>query len=86
MEKEKQEKKEKQAEQGKQEEKERSLEETFGDLDEIILSLEDPEISLEESFSMYQKGMELLKSCNEKIDTVEKKILMMNGDGGLDEF
>ena len=31
-------------------------------------------------------GMTLLKSCNEKIDTVEKKILIMNGDGGLDEF
>ena len=35
---------------------------------------------------MYQKGMTLLKICNEKIDTVEKKILIMNGDGGLDEF
>ncbi len=66
--------------------KELSLEEAFGQLDEIILDLENPEISLEDSFAMYQKGMELLKSCNEKIDTVEKKILMMNGDGGLDEF
>ena len=25
-----------------------------------------------ESFGLYQKGMEMLKLCNEKIDTVEK--------------
>ncbi len=30
--------------------------------------------------------MKLVQSCKEKIDTVEKKILIMNGDGGLDEF
>ena len=32
------------------------------------------------------EGDELVQSCKEKIDTVEKKILIMNGDGGLDEF
>ena len=56
------------------------------ELDGILKALDGEEISLEDSFAMYQKGMALLKSCNEKIDTVEKKILIMNGDGGLDEF
>ena len=56
------------------------------ELDAILKALDGEEISLEDSFAMYQKGMTLLKSCNEKIDTVEKKILIMNGDGGLDEF
>ena len=49
-------------------------------------TLEGDDISLEESFALYQKGMKLVQSCKEKIDTVEKKILIMNGDGGLDEF
>ena len=39
-----------------------------------------------ESFTVYQKGMELLKYCNESIDKVEKKVLVLNGEGKLDEF
>lgn len=63
-----------------------SLEQAFEQLDAMLNQLESREIPLEESFQLYQKGMTLLKICNEKIDTVEKKILIMNGDGGLDEF
>lgn len=67
-------------------EKEPTLEACMQELDGILKALDSEEISLEDSFAMYQKGMALLKSCNEKIDTVEKKILIMNGDGSLDEF
>ena len=67
-------------------EKELTLEECMQERDAILKALDGEEISLEDSFAMYQKGMTLLKICNEKIDTVEKKILIMNGDGGLDEF
>lgn len=63
-----------------------SLEQAFKQLDAMLDQLESREIPLEESFQLYQKGMTLLKICNEKIDTVEKKILIMNGDGGFDEF
>ena len=48
--------------------------------------LESRDISLEESFAMYQKGMDLLKQCSKKIDTVEKKMLKVNEDGELSEF
>lgn len=68
------------------EKEELTLEESFAKLEEMLEKLEDRELPLEESFQLYQKGMELLKACNEKIDLVEKKILVMNGDGGLDEF
>lgn len=63
-----------------------SLEEAFGMLDEITRSLEKEDISLEDSFSAYKKGMDLLKICNDKIDQVEKKVLVLNKEGGLDEF
>lgn len=63
-----------------------SLEEAFGMLDEIARSLEEESISLEDSFSAYKKGMDLLKICNDKIDQVEKKVLVLNEEGGLDEF
>ena len=62
------------------------LEEGFRKLEEIIAALEKEDISLEESFQEYQKGMELLKKCNDAIDQVEKKVLVLNGNGEADEF
>ena len=53
---------------------------------EEAFELERADVSLEESFLIYQTGMKLLKECSEKIDTVEKRMLMMNEDGGLSEF
>ncbi len=63
-----------------------SLEKSFEKLESIIETLENPEISLEDSFKEYEKGMGLLKQCNEQIDKVEKKIQILNENGGIDEF
>lgn len=63
-----------------------SIEETFTRIDELIAQLESPEIGLEDSFQVYEEGMKLLKSCNEQIDRVEKKVLVLSGDGGFDEL
>ena len=64
----------------------RSIEEAFEAMDEMIERLESREITLEESFSLYQQGMELLKYCGGKIDTVEKKMLQMDENGEVSEF
>lgn len=63
-----------------------SLEEAFAQLDEVIAHLETEEITLEESFKEYNRGMKLLQNCNQAIDKVEKKVLQINENGGLDEF
>ena len=63
-----------------------SLEEAFVQIEEVIAHLETEEIILEQSFQEYNRGMQLLKHCNETIDQVEKKVLQINEDGGLDEF
>ena len=68
------------------EEKEISLEEAFTRLQETIENLEKDDVTLEQSFQEYQKGMLLVKKCNEIIDKVEKKVLVLNEDGGTDEF
>ncbi len=70
----------------KQEMEELTLEESFEKLEEILEALESREITLEESFQTYAKGMELLKQCNEKIDTVEKKMQLINEEGELSDF
>ena len=65
---------------------ERPLEEMFTELDLLAGKLEDRETSLEDSFRLYRQGMELLKLCSEKLDTVEKKMLQLNEDGTFSEF
>ena len=56
------------------EKQEATLEESFGELEKILQELDKSDISLEESFDLYTKGMELIKVCNSKIETVEKKL------------
>ncbi len=66
--------------------KNQTLEDAFGQLEAVIGRLESEEIPLEEAFRVYSEGMELLQFCNASIDAVEKKVLKINEDGGLDEF
>lgn len=56
----------------------KSLEDYFEELEEIIKKLEDEEISLEESFKLYQDGMKLVKKCNNSIDKVEKELIVIS--------
>jgi exodeoxyribonuclease VII small subunit len=65
---------------------EMTIEEAFEKLDDLAQRLEDRETSLEESFRLYRQGMEVLKYCSDRLDTVEKKMLQMSEDGTLDEF
>lgn len=67
-------------------EKDMTIEESFTEIEAIISKLEDENISLEDSFEEYKKGMELVKLCNDKIDKVEKKVMALGPDGELDEF
>ena len=65
---------------------EKSLEEVFAELDLLAEKLEDRETSLEDSFLLYRQGMELLKFCCDRLDTVEKKMLQINENGAFSEF
>ena len=65
---------------------EMSLEEAFQYLEEIIARMESREITLEESFQKYQEGMILLNNCSEKIDRVDKKMLVRNENGEAEVF
>ena len=66
--------------------KEQTLEQTFERLEDVMGKLEQEVICLEESFKLYKEGMKLVKSCNDRIDKVEKEVLKLNENGELDEF
>lgn len=68
------------------EEEQVPLEELFEDLEEVIGKLEGEDVNLEESFRLYKKGMDLLNQCNTVIDTVEKKVLILDDNGNTRQF
>ena len=67
-----------------EEQEQHSLEENFAALEELIEQMEAEDISLEEAFTAYSKGMNLLKQCNEQIDRVEKQVMKLNDEGELE--
>ncbi|NLP34218.1 MAG: exodeoxyribonuclease VII small subunit [Clostridiales bacterium] len=66
--------------------KEMKLEEAFERLEHLMTKLENPEVSLEDSFAYYQEGMKLLKLCNDSIDKVEKELIILGENGEKDEL
>lgn len=69
----------------KKAEKAASIEETFQELEALIMKMENGDGSLEESFTCYEQGMKLVKECSTKIDKVEKQIMVLAEEGGNDE-
>ena len=74
------------AEKKEQSLEDQSLEEIFSDLEQTIKEMEDGEISLEESFSLYQQGVLQLKNCGTILDEVEKKMQILGKDGEIEEM
>ena len=67
-------------------ENELSLEENFDKLEEITAALSSDDISLEDAFEDYKKGMDLIRKCSEQIDAVEKEVLRLNADMSTEEI
>lgn len=57
-----------------------TIEEIFNALDGLIDRLESGKGSLEDSFKDYETGMKLVKSCNEKIEKIEKQVQILSGE------
>lgn len=67
-------------------ESKKTLEDAFEELEQIIEKMNDREVSLDDSFALYTEGTKLLKYCNEQLDMVEKKMLVLSEEGELHEF
>ena len=67
-------------------EKKENLEEMFDRLDQVIGTLEGEDVSLEEAFGLYDQGIKLIRRCNQTINEVEKKILVLDENGEKHEF
>lgn len=63
----------------------KSIEETMKELEAIIEKMEDRENTLEDSFACFEAGMKLVKECSERIDKVEKQIMVFSEEG-IEEY
>ena len=67
--------------------KSQTIEQSFEKLDEILKSLEQPDISLDEALKIYNEGIKLVKNCNQQLEKVEKQIIVLSDkEGGYDEL
>ncbi len=60
--------------------KEFSIEEGFKEIESIVSELESGELGLEESFVKYEKGLKLLKSCDDSIGKIEERLKVITKD------
>ncbi len=64
---------------------EKSFENSISELEAIVSRLENGDVSLDESLSLFEKGIKLSKNCQRMLDAAEKKvsILLTNDDGEI---
>ncbi len=62
---------------------EKSFEQAYNQLKELVEKLENGETDLEESLKIFEEGMELIDFCNKKLEDAENKFkkLLRNGEG-----
>ncbi len=56
----------------------KTLEQAFAELDELTARMQTEELTLEETFELYKKGLALVEACSSKIEKVECEIHKLN--------
>ena len=58
-----------------------NFEELYKKLEEVTTKLEGDNLNLDDSIELFEKGMEISKKCNERLENAEKKISILLKDG-----
>ncbi len=63
----------------------KTFESSVAELEKIVAQLEGGDVTLDESLTLFERGIKLSKSCQKMLDEAEKKvsILMTNDDGEI---
>ncbi|EDO1185278.1 TPA: exodeoxyribonuclease VII small subunit [Listeria innocua] len=62
--------------------KKKTFEEAIAELETIVEALENGSASLEDSLDMYQKGIELTKLCQDKLQSAEQRMAKVVTEAG----
>lgn len=67
--------------------KEKKYEDKIKELEEIIATLENGEVSLDESINKYTEAMKLVKECDAELKNIETKVnKIVTENGNLEDF
>lgn len=67
--------------------KEKKFEDKIKELEEIIATLENGEVSLDESINKYTEAMKLVKECDAELKNIETKVnKIVTENGNLEDF
>ncbi|WP_434311670.1 exodeoxyribonuclease VII small subunit [Hominifimenecus sp. rT4P-3] len=69
-----------------EENKKQTIEEAFERLNQVLNEMESGEHSLEETFSLYEEGLKLVRLCHETVDKMEKKLIVLEGQETADSI
>jgi len=63
----------------------KNFEKALADLENIVRRLDENDLSLDESLSLFEEGIKLSRFCSQKLDSVENKveILLRDDEGNL---
>ena len=64
----------------RKEQGQKNFESALDDLEQVVEQLETGELPLEDSLSAFEKGVGLVKFCQQKLDEVEKKVELLVKD------
>lgn len=65
---------------------EMTFEEAMNELQRVVNALDNSNTSLDDSISLYKKGLELSKYCDQKLTNVEKEIATIITPDGEKDF
>ena len=63
-----------------------SLETNLKELESIVSKMEQGDMTLEDSIKSYEKGMLLLKMCQDSLKEIEHKVLILSAENTLEQF
>ena len=63
-----------------------SLETNLKELESIVSKMEQGDMALEDSIKSYEKGMLLLKLCQDSLKEIEQKVLVLSVENTLEQF
>jgi exodeoxyribonuclease VII small subunit len=63
-----------------------SLETNLKELESIVSKMEQGDMALEDSIKSYEKGMALLRLCQDSLKEIEHKVLVLSAENTLEQF
>ena len=64
----------------------KTIEEGFTELDELLSDMQKEDISIEESFLLFEKGTGLVRTLQKKLSELEGRIEQIRADGSTEVF